>query len=190
MSQVAENVRVGGDGVIWVGPNTATAPAAPGFTDGVLAVLATPWMDLGYASEDGVTKATNVSVEAIKAWQRADVVRESTTEAETTYELTLIETRKEVVELYYEDELDADGSLVENPGRQRGSRSFTLDVIDGDKAERIYIPNGVLSGELGDVQYVNGSPVGYPVTIKTRYSSAIGGHAKHWWTELAETVAP
>lgn len=43
-------------------------------------------------------------------------------------------------------------------------RAFVLDVIDGTKHIRIYVPNGEVS-ERGDIVYANGEPIGYDVTI-------------------------
>lgn len=185
MAQTASNVRVAVDGVIWTAPAGTTAPAAPSITSGVLTALATPWVDLGYANDSGIERAANVETETINAWPRGDVVREVVTSAEEEFTLTLIEQTKSVVELVFETTVGVDGSWVVNPGVLRTARSYVFDVLDGDKALRIYIPQGVISPEVENEVFNVTDPLGYGIAIKTRYSDAIAGHSKRWWTHLA-----
>jgi hypothetical protein len=63
-------------------------------------------------SEDGVTETRDRSSDTIKAWQNAATVRTVVTDATLTYALTLIETKRETVELYY----GTDGHGDRGPG--------------------------------------------------------------------------
>lgn len=181
MALDATNVSVAGDGIVAVGPLTATAPTG-------LGVLPTGFVDLGYISEDGVTESTEQSVEKIKAWQRNAVVRSTVTEGETTFSFTMIETKRETIELAFGATVDEDGSYVKNPGKERPRKSFIIDVIDGDRVERQYIPDGQVT-ELGEITRANGEAVGYEVTISAFDNADIGGAVKVWDTSLGAVAA-
>lgn len=180
MALDASNVSVAGDGIVAVGALTATAPTG-------LGALPAGFTDLGYISEDGVTESTDQSVEKIKAWQRNAVVRSVVTEGESTFSFTLIETKKETVELAFGVTIAGDGSYVKDAGAERPHRSFIIDVVDGGRQERSYIPYGQVT-ELGEVTRVNGEPVGYEVTITAFNSDAIGGSVKVWDSALGAVI--
>lgn len=180
MALDATNVSVAGDGIVAVGALTATAPTG-------LGDLPVGFTDLGYISEDGVTESTDQSVEKIKAWQRNAVVRSVVTEGETTFSFTLIETKAETVELAFGVTVGVDGSYVKDSGKERPHQSFIIDVLDGDRRERSYIPDGQVT-ELGEITRVAGEPVGYEVTITAFDSAGIGGSVKVWDTALGATV--
>jgi hypothetical protein len=109
------NVRVGVTGAISMAPVAAPEPQDSDSR------LTEPCADLGYVSEDGVTEARERSTEQQRAWQNAAVVHESVTEATLTYQFTLIETKRETVELYYGDTADpGDGSIPIIPAKTGG----------------------------------------------------------------------
>jgi hypothetical protein len=63
-----------------------------------------------------------------------------------------------------------DGKIELNPVNTGGRQSFVIDIVDGDKVIRHYIPAGeILSVEAQTVQ--NGEPVSYGVTL-TAYASS------------------
>jgi len=172
------NVRVGVTGAISMAPVGATEPQDADTR------LEPPWADLGYVSEDGVTEARERSTEQLRAWQNADVVRESVTEATLTYQFTLIETKRETVELYYGDSVDpGDGSIPIIPARTGGRHAFVIDLIDGDDFIRAWLPTAEVT-EVGEQVYANGQPVGYQVTI-TAYPGPRGFSAKKFYSSLA-----
>lgn len=180
MANDASNVSVAGDGIIAYGDLDAAAPTG-------LGALPAGFTDVGYISEDGVTEETEQSVEQIKAWQRNAVVRSTVTEGTTTFSFTMIETKAETVELAFGVTVEADGSYVKNAGRERPRKSFIIDVIDGDRIERQYIPDGQVT-ELGEITRAAGEPVGYEVTITAYDNDGIGGSVKVWDTALGATV--
>lgn len=161
MTLVSDNVRVAVTGVVAVGATSATAP-----TDADTAISSlTGFTDLGYVGEDGVAEKRGRSTKKIKAWQNAAVVRESVTESELKYQLTLLETKKEVVEAYYGGTVDtSDGSIAVLPANTGGRKSYIIDVIDGDDFIRTYVPEGEII-DVGDQVYANGEPIGYEVTV-------------------------
>jgi len=173
-------VRVAVDGVIASGPLTATAP-----TDAVapLATGASGFTDLGYVSEDGVTETNSQTVEQIRAWQKAAVVRSTVTEGEVTFAYTLIQTNADTLAEYYGATVAADGSIVVDPTRERPHRKYVVDVIDGDELIRTYVPDGQVT-EVGDQVFQNGAPIGYECTVTAFYNEQIGGVAKKWYASL------
>lgn len=179
MATNSANVRVAVTGEVSMGLTSATAPTSA-------SAAITGFTGLGYVSEDGVTETRERSSENIKAWQNADTVRTVVTDAGLSYSFTLIETKKETVELYYGSTVTqtvTEGTLTVVPANTGGRRSFVIDVVDGTELLRIYIPSGEVT-EVGDVVYASGEPIGYEVTITAYPSAAISGSAKVFATAL------
>lgn len=130
-------------------PTDAVTPLDGGYTE------------LGYISEDGVTESQNETNTQIRAWQGGDTVRVVKTEHNLTYSFTAIESTEAVVEAFYGN---YDAGLVEINAAPGKRGRWVIQVIDGDKDVRIVIPDGEVT-ERGDVQYVNSTAVGYPITI-------------------------
>lgn len=156
MALNAENVVVGITGKVYVGATTATAPTSSTAT-------LTGFTDLGYVSEDGVTVSSDKSTNQIRAWQNADLVREVVTEGTLTYAFTLLETTEAAIEAYFGGTL-TNGKIEVNPAATGGKKSFVIDVVDGAKAIRHYVPTGeILSVEAQQIQ--NGEAVAYGMTV-------------------------
>jgi hypothetical protein len=161
MANNAENVVVGITGQVYVGATSATAPI------NATSIL-TGFTDLGYVSADGVTVTTDKSTNQIRAWQNADLVREIVTEGTLTYEFMLLETTQDAIEAYFGGTL-TDGKIEIVPNATGGRKSFVIDIIDGAKAIRHYVPTGeILSVEAQTIQ--NGEAIGYGMTV-TAYVS-------------------
>lgn len=161
MALTSDNVMVGITGRVYVGPTISTAPIA---SDSTL----TGFTDLGYVSADGVQFATDKSTTQIRAWQNAALVRETVTEATATYAFQLLETTQEAIELYFGSAM-VGGKISFDPSATGGRKSFVIDVIDGDKVVRHYIPSGeVLAVEAQT--FANGEPLKYGVTV-TAYAT-------------------
>jgi hypothetical protein len=162
MPLLAAAVRVGITGELYAAPTGTPRP-----TDSTTA-LNSGYIGLGYVSEDGVTETHEDTIEDIVAWQNATVVRSVRTESVMRLACTLIETKGEVLELYHPgSQIEAVGAgqwKLEIPTPTTDRRQFALDVIDGTKHLRIDVPNGEVT-ERGEIQYANGEPVGYEVTI-------------------------
>jgi len=183
MPKTIEEVRVAVDGVVAVGAFGAAAPTS------ALSSLTGNHTDYGYVSEDGVTESTSVSSEKIKAWQKSKVVRTTITEGIVSWKLVLIQTNAATVALYYNGIVQADGSIVVDPTKERPILSFVLDVIDGGQIIRSYAPEAQIT-EVGDQVYQNGAPIGYEVTIEANYNETLVGSVKKWYSSLAAPVAP
>jgi hypothetical protein len=167
MALTASNVRVAVTGGVFGAPAGTTLP-----TD-ALAALDPEFDELGYVGEDGVTQAMATDVTDIRAWQNGDIVRKVQTSHDLTYALSMLETNEHTLRTYYGDFSGTiDAGTVEIKGEQGVRQSWVLNVVDGDVRIRIVIPDGQVT-ERGDVSYVNGDAVMYPITI-TAYPDASG----------------
>ena len=167
MTLNADNVRVAVTGALSLGSTSAVAPVD------VDTALGTGWVDLGYISEDGVVEGRDRNLEPLRAWQNADLLREEVTEASMTFQCTLVETKAEVVSLFYGATVDPlDGSVTVNPSAPATRQKFVLDVVDGTELIRVYIPSGAVT-EVGEQTYASGTAVGYNVTITAYATDAL-----------------
>lgn len=168
---------------------TSPAVAVTTTTEG-----AAVFTDLGYiggdGEGDGVSQALpgQGDVTPIKAWQNGKVVRtfRSPTDENPSWTFVLLETKREVIELYYGATVTQDateGSFSFDAGKVRPFKSYVLDVIDGAELERVYIPKGIVS-EVGDVVRANGQPIGYEITIEGERDDARGYNFRSWATAL------
>lgn len=161
MALTASNVRVGVTGAVFAAPAGTTLP-----TDAVSAINAA-FVDVGYVSEEGVATATATETNDITAWQNGDIVRKVQTAHDFTVAFTMIETNAKSLELYYGNYTGGPGgasAVVQVKGVQGYRGRFVINVIDDQEEIRIVIPDGQVT-ERGDVTYVNGDAVSYPVTI-------------------------
>lgn len=179
MTNTSDNVRVAVTGLVAVGPTTADAPTSSA------SVLDTDFDEVGYIGEAGVTEKRERSTKDIKGWQGATTVRTIVTDSKMTWTFPLLETNAAALELFYgtttAGATSTDGRLDVDPASTGGRRSFVLDVVDGDEAERTYVQSGEVT-EVGDVVYSSGDATIREVTI-TGYP-VNGVVAKKWSTAL------
>lgn len=161
MALSADNVNVAVTGKVYVAPTTASAPTG---SDSVL----TGFTELGYVSADGIEISHDRSTSQIRAWQNSDLVREITTEATTTYTLTLLESNEDVIETYFGSSI-VSGKVQVNPSSTGGRKSWVIDVVDGTDVIRHYIPSGEVTA-VESQTFANGEAIGYGITI-TAYVS-------------------
>lgn len=173
MAVSPDNVVVGITGAVYAGATTAAAPTATTST-------LTGFTELGYVSADGVSFTQDKTTNQIRAWQNSDLVREVVTETTVTYSFMLMESNQAVIEAYFGGTM-TDGKIQVNPSATGGKQSFVIDVVDGDKAIRHYIPTGeILSVDAQTI--ANGEALMYGITI-TAYASA-GRSADVFYSEF------
>lgn len=161
MALNADSVVVGITGKCYVAATSATAPTSSTST-------LTSFTELGYVSADGIEHTIDKSTNQIRAWQNSDLVRENVTEATETFAFSLLETSQAVLELYFGATM-VGGKIEVNPSATGGRKSFVIDVVDGAKNIRYYVPSGeILSVEPQTI--ANGEVVSYGVTV-TAYAS-------------------
>lgn len=172
MALTSSNVRVAVTGAVYVGPTTADAPTTP------TSALDVDFVDLGYISEDGVTEERERDTEDIKG-HNGVIVRTVVTEASATFTMTLIETKKEVIELFYGSAVTSTvgyGHISVDPAETGGRKSFVIDTVDGSENIRTYIPEGEVV-EVGEVARKVDEPLAYEITIKAYPATSLSGDA-------------
>lgn len=181
MAQNANNVRIGFEGAIYVATGTPIAP-----TD--TTPLPSGWTEVGYIDDGGVTIAHNDEVSDIKAWQRADIVRKVVTSSDVTVQFNMLETNVNSVELFYGAKVGSDGKSLSETGMKINRQSFVLDLIDGDKVHRMYLPSAEIT-ERQDQEISNENAVKYGITL-TAYPDVTPEKVKvyHFWSETIPVV--
>ncbi|URM87352.1 major tail protein [Gordonia phage Banquo] len=169
MAYEEDAARIGVTGALRVGPIGSTFPEAMG-------AWATPFVDLGYISADGITESRDEDVEAFTPWQRKSPIRREKTREEVTFKTVLWESNFHTLSLYYGVGLDrwttvpatggkpAVHSFAEGDDNPRDVRAFGIDMVDGVYARRAMIPYGEVT-ERGDIVYQRASIIAYEVTI-------------------------
>lgn len=175
MALDSDNVRVAVTGAVYVAPIGSQGPS---FSNDA---LTNDWDDLGYVSADGITESIDRATTQIRSWQDGSLVREITSEGTYSVSLTFIETNETVLELYYGTALTSGAANID-PRQTGGRKMFVIDVIDGDKIERTYIPNGEVTS-LGERVLASGEAVGYEVTI-TAYADATSYSFKKFFSQF------
>lgn len=167
MSLTAENTRVAVTGGLYHGVAGTPIP-----TDATTA-LNIALKELGYLTEDGVTQTIDEDTETIRAWQNGETVRVVQTSHEVTYEFSLLETSALTLETYYGNHTVDGGAGTTQIKAGQGKRGrWVLHVIDGIYKVRIVVPDGQVT-ERGDIEYVNGNAIMYPLTV-TCYPDSAG----------------
>lgn len=163
MANDANNVRVHSNGAIRVAPVGTAFPTA-----GTSASFGAGWVDLGYISEDGVTETPNADWSEIRAWQGRAIVRRTLTSSDVTFQFQCIESKQEVLELYYAGSemrrTTGQDPFIQIVAPTYDVRAFGIDLWDGLIHERIVIPKGVVS-DRGEVTYNGTDPAAYDLTI-------------------------
>lgn len=175
MALDSDNVRVAVTGAVYVAP---TGTAGPTDSDGALNVA---FVDLGYVSADGITETIDKSTTQIRSWQDGSLVREIVSEGTYSVDLTFIETKEAVLELYY-GVTQTGGKFEINPRATGGRQSFVIDVVDGDSIERTYIPQGEITA-VGERTLASGEAIGYNVTI-TAYADDSSTVVEKFFSDL------
>jgi len=159
MANNSDNVRVGEGGAVYSAPLGTAVPTS------AIGALNVAFKDHGYVSEEGVTETRDRTTTKIKGWQGAATVREVVTDAEYKLAFTLLETKKENIELYYGNTVNTtNGSIDIDPAETGGRRIFVVDVVDGLETQRVLVRSGEIT-EVGDQVFRNGEPIGYQVTV-------------------------
>lgn len=174
MALDSDNVRVAVTGAVYVGPTSATGPTSS-------SSALTGFTDLGYVSSDGITETIDKTTNQIRAWQNGSLVREVVSEGTYSVTLTFIETKLEVLELYFGSTITG-GELDGDPTKSGGRKSFVMDIVDGSIVERTYIPAGEVTA-VGERTLASGEAVGYNVTI-TAYADTDNVTFKKFFSEL------
>lgn len=131
--------------------------------------LANDFKELGYVSEDGVTKSYSYDTTEVKEWG-GRVVRVLQTEKTVTVQIAAIETEniETIKAVYGADNVSGtltNGITVIEKDDELVDGCWVIDMVDLEGGnERIVIPNGVIT-DRGDEVYKRDEVVAYDFTI-------------------------
>jgi len=145
-SKQPTHVTVAGTGTVWVAPEGTSIPSD-------LAVPPSPWIDMGYTSDDGVTVTISRDQEDINAWQATDPVRVLVTAEPKTVEFELLEFDRESIVLAFRGGAwtgSDPGPYVYTPPAAGASdvRAMLIDAFDGSQQFRLVYPRVQLQGDV------------------------------------------
>lgn len=169
MTLTSSNVRVGVTGSVAIAPESEADPG-----DATSALL-TPWLSVGYISEDGVVETNNLESDDVKAWQNAEIVRKVITTQETQYGFTMIETNSDALGLFYGKVVAAAATEHVIGGTLTGRFALCLTVVDGLQVIRRWLPS-VQVVERGEVTFGSTDALGYEVTCTAYPISDVDGN--------------
>lgn len=148
MGRSVEEIVVGANGAIY---NARPGSPLPGSINQPLDPA--HWIDLGYASEDGVTWTDGKSTTPIRAWQSFYDLRRMVESREGTATFSLLQWNGDTVRLAY-----GGGDIVEpEPGAYRyvppppeelGESMLAIEWQDGAKDYRLVLPRGNVSDNV------------------------------------------
>lgn len=143
----------------------ATGTTLP--TDATTALNAA-FKNLGYVSEDGMTRALTRESDNIKAWG-GDTVLAIQTEFGETFQFRLIESLNiEVKKVVFGDD-NVTGTLAAGitttvNSKELAEHAWVIDMVTRDAVTRIVIPNGKVT-EIGEITYSDSDVIGYDITV-------------------------
>lgn len=127
----------------------------------------THFKSLGYISEDGVTNENSPETEDTKSWDGATVSSIQTSK-EDTFSWKMLEVLNEdVLKLLYgsANVTTASGATtIEATTDEMEAYAYVIDMIIGEKAQRIVIPNAKVN-EVSEMTYSGSEVVGYEITV-------------------------
>lgn len=145
------------------------APIGTALPKNATEALNAAFKPLGYVSDDGLTNASSLESDKIKAWG-GDVILYVNKGKEDTFKFKLVESLNiEVLKAVYgEDNVTGsfeDGLTIKVNSKSAESGSWVVDMVLKDgAAKRIVIPEAELTG-LEDITYKDDSAIGYGITL-------------------------
>lgn len=174
-------------------------------TGGDLTALPSDYEQLGYVSkDDGITFSRDTDSADVESWGELEPTRTDMTRDVTSAGFTCQETRKSVLELYYNVDLSsvvADATSGETAFNQASSprthySRFIFLSKDGSGADTIYVakimPRAMVSA-YDDQNWNQDDPLAYPLTVTAKRDSDLGYSVRHvfggpgWKALLADT---
>ena len=176
MNNNAANVSTGKPkvgGAIFVAPKGTALPV-----DATTPLIAA-FVNLGYASEDGLVNGTETDTNDIPAWG-GDTVLSVQTSYKETFTVNLIETKEAVLAQYYgPDNVSVDGSgniTVKHNSKTLPEQVAVVEVVLADgRVKRTVIPAAQISDRSGEITYTDGDAIAYPIVWNAKPHSAWDG---------------
>lgn len=167
------------------------APAGTAVPTDATSALDPAFEGLGYVSDEGLTNGIETDVEDVFAWGGDNVLSDQTTFAEN-FTYNLIETNMTVAKHYYGED-----NVIDNGNGNYTIRvnSSTLPeivfvaelVMTGGRVKRIVVERGRIADRSGEITYVDGEPVAYPINLKAFPNSTDGDTHKEYVASIASS---
>ena len=171
MAQNSGEVRIAGNGGLYLAPIGTTLPTDP------TTALDAAFVDLGYFSEDGVTITPERTIEKFRAWQSRKPVRQSITAEDMTIGGSLIQWNNDTIPVFF-----GGGTVVDNTtywtytppaSGTIDERAMVLEWQDGAYTYRMAAARTV-NGELGEIT-LTGTALGeLPINVEVLEPAAGG----------------
>lgn len=165
LGQEAREITVASDGHIWVASLTDSLT----YPESVDDALDATFIDLGYATEDGVTFTATPTVEDINSWQSATPTRRITTARTTTLAFSLQQWNQDTFEVAF-----GGGTWTHSGGVNRydppadnaalAEFAVVIDAQDGEKNMRWVVMRATIE-EAVETQLVRTGAAVLPVTF-------------------------
>lgn len=170
MAKDRTNVRIYGDDAsgVWVAPKGSTGPTT-------LTAPTTPFVELGWLSEDGVDLDRSEDVSEFKAWQGGTTLRKKVTSVEDTFKFVCLEENAATLGLYYKGVTATTATGVDTYAIANQAvsdeRAWVVDFYDGTVQKRLVVPSGEVTGRT-TVSHKNSdmTMLEFTVTIYGSYS--------------------
>lgn len=159
----ASEIRVAGTGRVLVAPASTAAPAS--FTTD----WASPWVDLGYTSADGVKFTKKDKLDPIDTWQTVAPIRYVYSDRDLAVKFALLQVNADTLPFVFGGGTVTSGAtglsydIAASPQVQE--RALGIEFKDGpDVIHRFYIPRGVVT-ETDETSFTRTSAVKLGVTF-------------------------
>lgn len=162
-----------GVGYIHTAPTGTSKPADP-------AAPATPWVDNGHTSEDGLTINFEISKTKRRTWRSRAGVRVSVDEVNFTLSWTGLQLDNETLQLYFGggDISTADMfGVVKNPSPVE--RALFIRLVDGTKEVDLYVAKTAIAGS-GEATANPEDFTGWPLEAEV-LDHAAAAHLAQWF---------
>lgn len=155
-------IVVAGNGRIFVAPVGTAAP-----TDTATAWPA-GWVDLGYATEDGVTISKGRDVTEVRVWQSRLAVRRFVTSETLDVSFSLVQWNADTIPLAFGggDVVTAGGVSTYTPPESGAldERAVGIEWVDGDRVHRLVLERSMVSDAV-ETNLNATSPAELPITM-------------------------
>lgn len=188
MANDASKVHLIADGEIWM-KEYAPGEAEPTGTDFNPATAG--YVHLGYYSSDGFTQHLEMGDTTTHKAQNGEDVVEIDQPGYVTVAFSGLETKKELVEAYWDVTVQADGSYkVETVGSSRRYTLFLRGISHQDDQLIVSHYPKVKVSEREDITFNPETLKAYGLTFRTFKPDDLGYHVQEWDESLNETDDP
>ena len=157
-----------------VGGAIFSAPTGTDVPTSASATLTAAFANLGYVSEDGLVNSIETNYESITAWGGDEVLKALTSRSEA-FTWSFLQTDADVLKEVYGQSnvtVESDTLAVIHNAATMPKRVFVFDILLTEgKVMRHVIPSRQIT-EVGDVNYKDGEPISYEVTLSCFPDSA------------------